>query len=59
MPKFSGTSAEICLANEGKWRAGFDISGHCFLLIYLIMIIVEEVSVVCFYANNVSGGRNA
>lgn len=32
-----------CASCGGKWVPGFDISGHCFLLIYSILIICEEV----------------
>lgn len=33
-----------CSENGGTWVPGFDISGHCFLLIYSILIICEESS---------------
>lgn len=31
----------ICLKNGGFWN-GFDISGHCFILIYSSLIMIEE-----------------
>ncbi|KAE9551700.1 hypothetical protein FO519_005105 [Halicephalobus sp. NKZ332] len=31
-----------CIVAGGKWIPGVDISGHCFLLIYNILIICEE-----------------
>ncbi|UMM11311.1 hypothetical protein L5515_000661 [Caenorhabditis briggsae] len=31
-----------CSENEGVWTPGYDISGHCFLMIYSILIITEE-----------------
>ncbi|VDN51405.1 unnamed protein product [Dracunculus medinensis] len=37
------SSRSDCASCGGKWVPGFDISGHCFLLIYSILIICEEV----------------
>ncbi|EJW82119.1 hypothetical protein WUBG_06970 [Wuchereria bancrofti] len=31
-----------CAVDGGKWIPGFDISGHCFILIYSSLIICEE-----------------
>lgn len=31
-----------CSEKEGVWNPGYDISGHCFLMIYSILIITEE-----------------
>uniref|UniRef100_A0A1I7UL22 Fat storage-inducing transmembrane protein 2 n=1 Tax=Caenorhabditis tropicalis TaxID=1561998 RepID=A0A1I7UL22_9PELO len=31
-----------CSEKEGVWTPGYDISGHCFLMIYSILIITEE-----------------
>ncbi|VDM98901.1 unnamed protein product [Thelazia callipaeda] len=31
-----------CAGDGGKWVPGFDISGHCFILIYSILIMCEE-----------------
>ncbi|EFO17685.1 hypothetical protein LOAG_10816 [Loa loa] len=31
-----------CSVDGGKWVPGFDISGHCFILIYSSLIICEE-----------------
>uniref|UniRef100_A0A914XP27 Uncharacterized protein n=1 Tax=Plectus sambesii TaxID=2011161 RepID=A0A914XP27_9BILA len=39
---FATKSRSLCAANGGKWVPGFDISGHCFLLIYCCMLICEE-----------------
>uniref|UniRef100_F1KYF4 FIT family protein n=1 Tax=Ascaris suum TaxID=6253 RepID=F1KYF4_ASCSU len=38
----SSSSRSTCSSNGGKWVPGFDISGHCFILIYSILIICEE-----------------
>jgi len=40
---FKTASRSVCAANAGKWVPGFDISGHCFLLIYCCLLICEEV----------------
>ncbi|XP_053308870.1 acyl-coenzyme A diphosphatase FITM2 [Spea bombifrons] len=34
-----------CKLNDGYWH-GFDISGHCFLLPYCVLMIMEETSVI-------------
>ena len=36
--------SENCRTNDGIWKAGIDISGHTFLLVYLALVIAEEVS---------------
>uniref|UniRef100_A0A0R3RFM6 FIT family protein n=1 Tax=Elaeophora elaphi TaxID=1147741 RepID=A0A0R3RFM6_9BILA len=36
------SSRTSCAADGGKWVPGFDISGHCFILIYSSLIICEE-----------------
>ncbi|VDK43800.1 unnamed protein product [Anisakis simplex] len=36
------SSRSTCYSNGGKWMPGIDISGHCFLLIYSILIMCEE-----------------
>uniref|UniRef100_A0A0N5APM1 FIT family protein n=1 Tax=Syphacia muris TaxID=451379 RepID=A0A0N5APM1_9BILA len=36
------SSRSNCRTDGGKWIPGFDISGHCFLLIYSSLIICEE-----------------
>ncbi|VDM42986.1 unnamed protein product [Toxocara canis] len=36
------SSRSTCRSDGGKWVPGFDISGHCFILIYSILIICEE-----------------
>uniref|UniRef100_A0A8R1ERM9 Uncharacterized protein n=1 Tax=Caenorhabditis japonica TaxID=281687 RepID=A0A8R1ERM9_CAEJA len=33
-----------CSEKEGVWTPGYDISGHCFLMIYSVLIMAEEVS---------------
>ncbi|CAB3410703.1 unnamed protein product [Caenorhabditis bovis] len=33
---------EQCSAKKGVWTPGYDISGHCFLMLYSILIITEE-----------------
>ena len=38
------TSKQECHQDSGVWN-GFDISGHCFLLSYCAMMILEEVAV--------------
>ncbi|KAK0424495.1 hypothetical protein QR680_008695 [Steinernema hermaphroditum] len=35
-------SKSECRLQGGRWNHGFDISGHCFLMIYSILIICEE-----------------
>ena len=41
--ELSGTSKRDCHQQGGTWSMGFDISGHCFILIYCCLIISEEV----------------
>lgn len=36
------SSRSACRTNGGKWVPGFDISGHCFILIYSILVMCEE-----------------
>ncbi|CAG9530344.1 unnamed protein product [Cercopithifilaria johnstoni] len=36
------SSRTSCAIDGGKWVPGFDISGHCFILIYSSLIICEE-----------------
>ncbi|CAI5439076.1 unnamed protein product [Caenorhabditis angaria] len=31
-----------CSEKEGVWTPGYDISGHCFLMVYSILIMAEE-----------------
>lgn len=38
------SSRSSCREDGGKWVPGFDISGHCFILIYSSLMICEEVS---------------
>lgn len=45
-----------CSIDGGKWVPGFDISGHCFILIYSILIMCEEVSFV--FAEHKDGGES-
>ncbi|KAJ1352838.1 hypothetical protein KIN20_009316 [Parelaphostrongylus tenuis] len=33
-----------CQKEDGVWNPGFDISGHCFLLIYSMLVMSEEAS---------------
>uniref|UniRef100_A0A1I8A8H1 FIT family protein n=1 Tax=Steinernema glaseri TaxID=37863 RepID=A0A1I8A8H1_9BILA len=35
-------SRSECKLQGGRWSHGYDISGHCFLMIYSILIICEE-----------------
>jgi len=35
-----------CIALGGKWVAGFDISGHAFLLVWCVFFITEEAKVI-------------
>ncbi|KFD58599.1 hypothetical protein M514_00292 [Trichuris suis] len=42
--KTSHESLEMCVSNGGRW-VSFDISGHCFLLIYSCLLISEELVV--------------
>uniref|UniRef100_A0A914EFW9 Uncharacterized protein n=1 Tax=Acrobeloides nanus TaxID=290746 RepID=A0A914EFW9_9BILA len=39
---FEALSRHHCSDKGGKWIPGFDISGHCFLLIYSVLIVCEE-----------------
>uniref|UniRef100_A0A914BXD4 Uncharacterized protein n=1 Tax=Acrobeloides nanus TaxID=290746 RepID=A0A914BXD4_9BILA len=39
---FEALSRHHCSDKGGKWIPGFDISGHCFLLIYSVLIMCEE-----------------
>lgn len=36
---------KICKLNGGEW-SGFDVSGHCFILILSILMIIEELNLV-------------
>lgn len=38
------SSRSTCRADGGKWAPGIDISGHCFIIIYSILILCEESS---------------
>ncbi|TKR93067.1 hypothetical protein L596_007596 [Steinernema carpocapsae] len=40
--KHGSLSRADCRLKGGSWNRGFDISGHCFLMIYSILIICEE-----------------
>jgi len=35
-------SRSSCVENGGKWISGFDISGHCFMLVFANLIMNEE-----------------
>ena len=39
-----GTGWKDCHEAGGKWIPAVDISGHCFLLIFNILVLCEEVS---------------
>ncbi|KFP28819.1 Fat storage-inducing transmembrane protein 2, partial [Colius striatus] len=43
-PRRLYATKQECRRDSGSWN-GFDISGHCFLLSYCAMMIVEEVAV--------------
>ncbi|VDO52428.1 unnamed protein product [Haemonchus placei] len=36
-------SRTMCKEKGGVWIPGFDISGHCFLLIYSMLVMAEEI----------------
>ncbi|VDM59583.1 unnamed protein product [Angiostrongylus costaricensis] len=40
-----------CQAEGGVWILGFDISGHCFLMIYSMLVMSEEVVRLFIYAS--------
>jgi hypothetical protein len=60
---FATKSRTKCREHGGIWTPGFDISGHCFLLIYCSLLIAEEVSflmknyiLLCFRSKSLPNG---
>uniref|UniRef100_A0A0N4Z1S3 Fat storage-inducing transmembrane protein 2 n=1 Tax=Parastrongyloides trichosuri TaxID=131310 RepID=A0A0N4Z1S3_PARTI len=46
------TGRESCYALGGTWIHGFDISGHCFLMIYSSLILSEEAKMYKHWIND-------
>jgi hypothetical protein len=44
--------AYICKSGGGRWSGGYDLSGHCFLLIHASLLLWEEISAFTYRPEN-------